>query len=366
MPPVRARVARRIVAAAVRNHAYRVAVGGGSRARADCGGARHRGPRSQRCPHVAQPARRAATVDRRERRVAGRRPDAARRPLRPRVRDRHPRCSTCAAPSWRSSLGPDTEILHAVARLREAELLARRRRRERRGHAPRAARRPLASQSHRGALDRRRVRPDAGSHRRGTRPARLVRNAPARHAAARRRRSGGGHADASHVHCATPSTADCRPRGWALETRPVSDLTAHSVRVGIDVAKGHLDAHEGNARVEHSSEHPFGGQVSIASGRARRRGPSALPRRRWPRRVGFIARSGGTSRRSECWNPLRPAPARSIISARRSRRRSSPRWRPTGWTTTRARSVRRRCRSTWPRRSTSARRSLPTSPCSAA
>jgi DNA-binding CsgD family transcriptional regulator len=53
---------------------------------------------------------------------------------------------------------------------------------------------------------------------------------------------------------------------WALETRPVSELTAHAVRIGIDVAKGHLDAHEGNARIEHSSEHPFGGQVSIALG----------------------------------------------------------------------------------------------------
>jgi LuxR family maltose regulon positive regulatory protein len=52
---------------------------------------------------------------------------------------------------------------------------------------------------------------------------------------------------------------------WALEARPVSDLTAHAVRVGIEVAIGHLDAPEGTAR-EHASTHPFGEQVSVALG----------------------------------------------------------------------------------------------------
>jgi len=53
---------------------------------------------------------------------------------------------------------------------------------------------------------------------------------------------------------------------WALETRPVGDLTAHAVRVGIDVALGHLDAREGTAHADQPSEHPFGAQVSIALG----------------------------------------------------------------------------------------------------
>src|SRR4029078_5963656 len=31
------------------------------------------------------------------------------------------------------------------------------------------------------------------------------------------------------------------PARWALETRPVSERTAHAVRVGVDVASVHLD-----------------------------------------------------------------------------------------------------------------------------
>ena len=55
------------------------------------------------------------------------------------------------------------------------------------------------------------------------------------------------------------------PARWALETRPVSDLTAHAVRVGVEVASGHLDARD-TGPAEHSSDHPFGAQVSIALG----------------------------------------------------------------------------------------------------
>src|SRR5207249_2993533 len=53
---------------------------------------------------------------------------------------------------------------------------------------------------------------------------------------------------------------------WALETRPVSELTAHAVRVGIGVARRHLEAREGSTHVDHASEHPFGAQVSVALG----------------------------------------------------------------------------------------------------
>jgi len=52
---------------------------------------------------------------------------------------------------------------------------------------------------------------------------------------------------------------------WALEARTVSNFTAHAVRVGIEVAIGHLDAPESTAR-EHASVHPFGEQVSVALG----------------------------------------------------------------------------------------------------
>jgi LuxR family maltose regulon positive regulatory protein len=162
-------------------------------------------------------------------------------------------------------LGPDTEILHAVARLREAELLldaegeseegTLRALLDGRWRASRIAARWIVDECDLmlGVIAAVRGRLDSCET--------LLLDMPPRgddDPVADTRTLARALCDAQHGRLQTAR--------WALETRPVSDLTAHAVLIGIDVAKGHLDAHEGNARIEHSSEHPFGGQVSIALG----------------------------------------------------------------------------------------------------
>jgi LuxR family maltose regulon positive regulatory protein len=53
---------------------------------------------------------------------------------------------------------------------------------------------------------------------------------------------------------------------WALDCRPNSPLTPHAIRIGIEVAIAELDAHDGSPSPAPADDHPLGTRVAIALG----------------------------------------------------------------------------------------------------
>jgi DNA-binding CsgD family transcriptional regulator len=163
-----------------------------------------------------------------------------------------------------ADLGPDTETLHALARLREAELLL-----DAEGESEEGTLRALLDGRWRASRIAARWMVDecdvvlgliAAVRGRLDSCETLLLNMPPR----------GDDDPVADSRTLARALCDAQ-RGrlntarWALEARAVSDLTAHAVRVGIEVAIGHLDAPEGTPR-EQASAHPFGQQVSVALG----------------------------------------------------------------------------------------------------
>ncbi len=171
---------------------------------------------------------------------------------------------SCAA-LLTADLGPETATLHALARLRQAELLLDREDEGEEGtlralldgrwRASRIAARWIVDEcdvllgliaSVRGRLDSCET---------------LLHNIPPRgdeDPVGDSRALARALCDAQHGR---PHTAH-----WALDARPSSDLTPRAVRTGIEVAIGQLEAHDGAPSYTESGDHPFGAHVAIALG----------------------------------------------------------------------------------------------------